>query len=225
MVEEDRGLWRRWGRAVLEPAVDGAIRTLYERLDEAVRRRGPVCWVSGRCCHFDRFGHRLYVTGLEIVWVLKEATKRPRQSRDRLRGKATEGKEGGISSRVGGERSKVDGRVRDSERETRALPVLESRGQEWPDVTGPCPFQVEGLCSIHSIRPLGCRVFFCQSGTEQWQRDLYEQTLAELRRLHDRHGLPYQYMEWRTGLGCAIGAGVVHGFPLPTVADTPFSDG
>ena len=182
MIEQDRELWRAWGLAVLDPAVDGAIGALYERLDGAVRRRGPVCWVSGRCCHFDRFGHRLYVTGLEIVWVL---------------------------GRVEGLKSTVDGRDGGPERVAGALPVFGNRLVKRPDAHGPCPYQVEGLCSIHSIRPLGCRVFFCQSGTEQWQRDLYEQHLPELRRLHDLHGLPYRYMEWRSGLGDAIDAGVV----------------
>jgi hypothetical protein len=47
---------------------------------------------------------------------------------------------------------------------------------------------------------MGCRVFFCQEGTQGWQQELYEQFLAELRRMHEDRGLPYRYMEWRAGL-------------------------
>jgi len=63
-----------------------------------------------------------------------------------------------------------------------------------------CPFQAQGLCGAHAIRPLGCRVFFCQLGTADWQHALYERFLAELRTLHERHGLAYRYMEWRWAL-------------------------
>ena len=63
-----------------------------------------------------------------------------------------------------------------------------------------CPFQVRSLCTTHAIRPLGCRVYFCQRGTEQWQHEVYETFQTKLRSLHDEHDLPYRYMEWRQGL-------------------------
>ena len=65
---------------------------------------------------------------------------------------------------------------------------------------GACPYQVEGLCSTHTIRPLGCRVFFCQAGTEAWQQDLYESFLRRLTRLHEQLDVPYRYMDWIAGL-------------------------
>lgn len=127
-----------------------AIRGVYDRLDAAVRARGPVCWSSGKCCNFEAYGHRLYVTGLEIAWVLGEVPARP------------------------------------------AASSIEPRGG--------CPFQIEKLCSIHAVRPLGCRVFFCQQGTQAWQQEVYEKFLGEVRQLHEQRELPYQYMEWRAGL-------------------------
>jgi hypothetical protein len=51
---------------------------------------------------------------------------------------------------------------------------------------------------------MGCRIFFCQRGTEAWQHALYEEFLGGLRQLHERQSLPYQYMEWRMGLREAI---------------------
>jgi len=63
-----------------------------------------------------------------------------------------------------------------------------------------CRYQVDGLCSTHDVRPLGCRVYFCQAGTEAWQQDVYEAFLNRLIELHKSHGLDYRYMEWRGGL-------------------------
>ena len=63
-----------------------------------------------------------------------------------------------------------------------------------------CCYQVEGLCAAHTVRPLGCRVYFCESGTEDWQQTVYEDFLSRLKAIHERFDLPYGYMEWRAGL-------------------------
>lgn len=63
-----------------------------------------------------------------------------------------------------------------------------------------CPYMTDNACSVHAIRPAGCRIFFCEPGTQDWQQDLYESALSELRRLHDERELPYRYMEWLDGL-------------------------
>jgi Fe-S-cluster containining protein len=65
---------------------------------------------------------------------------------------------------------------------------------------GGCPFQVEGLCSVHAIRPFGCRVFFCDATSDDWQHGQYERFHADLKRLHAQLGVPYQYLEWRQAL-------------------------
>jgi Fe-S-cluster containining protein len=72
------------------------------------------------------------------------------------------------------------------------------------DLKAACPFQVDGLCSTHAIRPLGCRVYFCQAGTQDWQQDLYEKFQQQLVQLHKDHDIDYAYMEWRAGLAQAI---------------------
>ena len=66
---------------------------------------------------------------------------------------------------------------------------------------GGCPFQVANLCGVHAIRPLGCRVYFCDRSAQEWQRELYEQAMAQLRALHDQHAIEYRYGEWREMLG------------------------
>ena len=148
------------------PTLDKRIESLFADLDAAVRARGPTCWTSGKCCKFDEYGHRLYVTGLEIAWVLR---------RLELSG---ETKTQSVAATGG-----------------RSLPIVGTKPSG-----GACRYQVDGLCGIHAVRPMGCRVFFCQEGTSEWQHELYERFLKELRDIHDANRIEYRYMEWRAGL-------------------------
>lgn len=164
--------WEQWRDAVGRTEIDDAIGGLYARLDADIAARGPTCWSSGKCCRFDSYGHRLYVTGLEIARFMKHVLC--------------------VTS---------DARGQDRTEASAALPVLniEHRPSDIKHRDA-CVYQVDGLCSTHAIRPLGCRIYFCQQGTQDWQRDLYERYQNELRAMHDRWALPYRYMEWRAGL-------------------------
>lgn len=68
-----------------------------------------------------------------------------------------------------------------------------------------CPFLIDGLCGARFARPVGCRVFFCESAGQGWQEDLTESILVELRNLHERFELPYAYVEWLNALRRIIG--------------------
>ncbi len=70
-----------------------------------------------------------------------------------------------------------------------------------------CRFQVQGLCSVHAIRPFGCRIFYCDPTAEQWQQEQYERLHAQLKQAHERLGVQYWYVEWRTALRVVLGAG------------------
>jgi Fe-S-cluster containining protein len=63
-----------------------------------------------------------------------------------------------------------------------------------------CPFQIDRLCSIHTIRPFGCRVYFCDQTAQQWQQDQYEKYHDQLRRMHGALEVSYFYVEWRRAL-------------------------
>ncbi|MEM8739092.1 MAG: hypothetical protein AAGG38_11530 [Planctomycetota bacterium] len=170
--------WRAWRDAAARPGVDDKLRELYAELDASVAARGPTCWASGECCRFEAYGHRLYVTGLEIAWFLGQVE----------RGAGTGAEAGGNR---GGGRAEGGG-VR--------LP-------QFAEEAGSCPYQVGGRCGEHGVRPMGCRVFFCQAGTEAWQQALYEDFLGRLRGLHEAEGVAYRYMDWIAGLNEAGGAG------------------
>ncbi len=84
--------------------------------------------------------------------------------------------------------------IRESARTPTAADVLAAAGRD------DCPFLESGLCTVHLARPLGCRAYFCDPKAQGWQESLSERMLARLRALHDAHGVPYRYGEWRTML-------------------------
>jgi Fe-S-cluster containining protein len=136
-------------RASNRPEVLAAIEDLYRRVQAEIDQRRPLCIISGRCCKFEEFGHRLYVTTLELARFLHDA------------------------------------------------PAAKFAG-DW-DGLG-CPFQHSRLCTVHAIRPFGCRMFFCDATSTGWQNAAYEKFHAELKSLHERLNVPYFYVEWRQAL-------------------------
>jgi Fe-S-cluster containining protein len=154
--EEPSGLELRvaWLRAASDPAVAGELEAVYALIADQIEARRPLCEVSGRCCNFQKHGHRLYVTGLEAAYTvarLGPAGRAPLRDED----------------------------------------IAMAR------VRGDCPFLVEKRCTVHTIKPLGCRVYFCDPTAQEWQQDLSERTLEMVRKIHERHGIPYRYGEWR----------------------------
>jgi Fe-S-cluster containining protein len=138
------------GRAEAMSAID----ELYGQVQAEIDRRRPLCVISGRCCRFEEYGHRLYVTTLELARFMRE---------------------------VG----------------PRSLPT------DW-DGTG-CPFQLAKLCTVHGIRPFGCRMFFCDATSTEWQNAAYERFHSDLKNLHEKLAVPYFYVEWREALRQVIG--------------------
>ncbi len=130
--------------------------TFTARLATEVDLRKPVCEGSGRCCHFEAFGHRLYVTTMELAVFSDELA------------------EVEVESTTPG-----------------LLPVLNSIS------AGDCVFQVGKACGVHRIRPFGCRMFYCDPTADDWQKQMYETFHGELKRLHEKLGVAYFYVEWR----------------------------
>lgn len=141
--------------------VRDAIREIYDRLQQQVDQRKPRCVASGRCCKFEEYGHRLYVTTMELAAFVHGLAdiKQPQRT------------------------SSADDQMRS---------LASSVGQ--------CPFQVGKLCGVHAIRPFGCRIFYCDPSATDWQQREYEHFHAELKRLHERLGVAYFYLEWRQAL-------------------------
>ncbi|HTW95699.1 MAG TPA: hypothetical protein VMD30_12930 [Tepidisphaeraceae bacterium] len=137
-------------RAADRADVSQAVHSLYSDLATEIARRRPVCQISGRCCRFEEYGHRLYVTTVELAAFLSDL---------------------------------------------RSPSVAD--GQPTPSA---CPFQTGKFCGVHSIRPMGCRLFFCDATATEWQRVQYERFHARLKVLHEELSVPYFYVEWRQAL-------------------------
>jgi Fe-S-cluster containining protein len=75
--------------------------------------------------------------------------------------------------------------------------VLSVEGVQAASVRCDCPFLARNVCTVHAIKPLGCRVYFCDRSAQQWQENLSESALADIRTIHDRFAIPYRYAEWR----------------------------
>ena len=130
-----------------------AVRDLYADVQTEIDRRRPVCVISGRCCRFEEYGHRLFVTTAELAAFTRGLRERE---------------------------------------------PAQANVPPW-DGTG-CPFQSNKMCGVHAIRPFGCRMFFCDATSTEWQNEAYEVFHARLKRLHEDLCVPYFYVEWRQAL-------------------------
>jgi Fe-S-cluster containining protein len=136
-------------QASKRPEVSVALDELYASVQHEIDRRNPVCAISGRCCRFEEYGHRLYVSTLELAHFVR-----------------------GLKSQ-------------------RQHPEWDGKG---------CPFQRLKLCTVHPIRPFGCRMFFCDPTSTDWQNAAYEQFHSQIKRLHEQLEVPYFYVEWRQAI-------------------------
>jgi Fe-S-cluster containining protein len=128
-----------------------AVEDLYQWIDNQVADKRLSCEACGRCCDFEAYGHKLFVTTPELVHL-----------RHYLSGE-------NIKSMTG------------------------SR----------CPYQYNNKCSIHRSRFASCRIFNC-SGVDEasvdFQSELSEQALAQLKNICATYNLPYRYTELSSAL-------------------------
>lgn len=57
-------------QASRRPDVITAMAQFYARADTLIAAQPGTCWNKADCCHFGHFGHRLYVTALEVCYYL-----------------------------------------------------------------------------------------------------------------------------------------------------------
>jgi hypothetical protein len=126
----------------------GAVRVFFDEVDRAIAAQNPICRNRGTCCRFESFGHKLYVTAVELIYFAHGQ-----------RNAWWRAKEAGV-----------------------------------------CPYHDGGKCLARSHRPLGCRIFYCDPETRDWQQEEYERRLGELRRIGPRFGVDYRYVEWLSAL-------------------------
>ncbi len=161
-------------KASANPALLAELDAFFGQLDQRIAEHQPVCRNRGVCCKFGAFGHKLYVTTLELAYFRAHHADRLQKQDPR----PAQGNQGaaGFSLRVS------------------------SAGEGASGAEQSCPYQQNGLCTTREGRPIGCRVFFCESADEGWQSELTEWALARLREMHEQFDVPYVYSEWLTAL-------------------------
>jgi len=63
--------------AATRPEVRDAVARVYAAVQEEIDARRPLCVISGRCCRFEEYGHRLYVTTMELAAFTHDLEKPP----------------------------------------------------------------------------------------------------------------------------------------------------
>jgi len=58
------------------PEVLEAVSRLYDDVQREINARKPVCVMSGRCCRFEEYGHRLFVTFFDSEEAIRAAEPR-----------------------------------------------------------------------------------------------------------------------------------------------------
>ena len=53
--------------ASCRPEVTAGVAAIHRQLQERIDQRQPLCVASGKCCQFERYGHRLYITTAEMA--------------------------------------------------------------------------------------------------------------------------------------------------------------
>lgn len=83
--------------------------------------------------------------------------------------------------------------------ETREGRTVDQGQVDSAQASGTCPFLADGMCTVHAIRPFGCRSYFCDPRAT-WQAEAYEGWHARIRDFHEEHAIAYDYGEWRSML-------------------------
>jgi Fe-S-cluster containining protein len=68
-----------------------------------------------------------------------------------------------------------------------------------PMLSGRCPYNKHGKCTVYKYRFSGCRIFNCKTNPDV-QSKLSELTLGKLKAICTKYQIPYQYMELASAL-------------------------
>lgn len=73
--------------------------------------------------------------------------------------------------------------------------VRESGPPPRAEQAGQCPYLSGSRCTARTGRTLGCRLYFCDPRNEEERNRRYERYHREIKRLHEKYGLEYDYRD------------------------------
>ncbi len=181
--------------AASDPAVAAQLEAIYATVAREIAQRGPACWASGRCCNFRKAGHDLFVTLLEAAYCVQRANREQQALQSQATGTQAAAIPTGHSDLSLPQASSSAG----AGANTLSIAAIDAARKR-----GDCPYLLGNLCGVHGVKPLGCRVYFCDASAQEWQHELTERALRDIRALHEQFSVPYVYDEWRRQLARCV---------------------
>lgn len=145
---------------------------IYNWLDLQIRRCSDLagqCDACGKCCDFDGFDHRLFVTTPELMY---------------------------LAANIGAENIKSMPTGRGSTPRPGSTSLTTGRSRRASLTTG-CPYNAGGRCTIYEYRFAGCRIYCCK-GNADFQSRLSESVLAKFKSICTEFQIPYRYTDLAT---------------------------
>ncbi|MDP2932796.1 MAG: hypothetical protein Q8N81_01555 [bacterium] len=139
------------------------------------------CSACGKCCDFESFGHKLFITSPELLYFRTNI----KPSKENQGPSDSAGCLGLAPAPVAGVQS----------RERKRAVTLEICKQ----VSQICPYLKNGKCTARDFRFAGCRIFFCKADSEKIN-ELSEQAIKKFKTLCDEFDFPYRYVDLATAL-------------------------
>jgi Fe-S-cluster containining protein len=163
------------------------VEAIYKWLDEQIaahQTEAGVCDACGKCCDFESFGHRLFVTTPEMIFFA-----------DKINSSNVIASPFGAKQSQTFDREKAEGR-----RKGEGLPRRPDKvGTPRNDYGGRCWYQVENKCTVYAHRFAGCRIFCCKGDT-RFQSDLTEAVIKKFKAICEEFKVSYRYVDLPTAL-------------------------
>jgi hypothetical protein len=154
---------------------------IYDWLDENIKNLDPSCSACGKCCNFDSFGHKLFITTPELLYFLKNI-----EPLRKMTGQSCPYLEDGTPPhQFVLQRANLKEHLKQNRSASKILP----QSANW----------CGGKCAARNFRFAACRIFFCKADSEKIN-SLSEQTIEKFKALCDEFDFPYRYIDLATAL-------------------------
>ncbi|MFH1370174.1 MAG: hypothetical protein ABII09_02645 [Planctomycetota bacterium] len=161
------------------------VEEIYNWLDEQLAAKF-TCDACGKCCDFESYDHRLYVTTPEMLFFIdKVGTQTFKYSveRSNCHFDRSDAMRRGVEKSI----------KKDSSTSLRyARNDIEMAG-------GRCSYQANGKCTVYPHRFAGCRIFCCK-GDADFQSELTETVLKKFKAICEKFQIPYRYEDLPTAI-------------------------
>ncbi len=207
----------RSDEAISSPLIQH-VQDIYTWLDDQLEIKSPVCALCGKCCDFEAYDHRLFVTTPEIIYfaqklttsnvIASEAESCPEKS-ERFPGL---GPRNFFEISEGFRTESPKGAKQSQPLENKRLPRRSDSSGLLAMTNGRCPYRAvapdgetspkggaEDKCTVYPYRFAGCRIFSCK-GNPDFQSDLTEVTIKKFKSLCEEFDVPYRYVDLPTAL-------------------------